>query len=131
MAANNNNKKELIMQHLGKCISHQSKWRKIHTLLFALFAAGTVICSTSASVLAALKVSEIAAILAGAATVMVSIDKSMMFRERYKHHLKTLTLLENIKVLFEVEQLSLEEASQKMKKIMEEYSSEMPLEARK
>jgi hypothetical protein len=128
MGTNEHNEKDLMLRYLTERIIHQYRWRRINMGVYSFVTILMILCSASASVTAAMGYSYAAAILAGGATVLVSIEKTMLFRERWKLHLDILTSLENLKFKFEMNQISLEDTSQKLEKIMNRYSSELPFE---
>src|SRR5439155_26967417 len=91
---------------------------------------GTIICTASATILAALKHSTDAAILAATATVFISIEKSMMFREKWRLHLTIYTRLRNLQRSVMVKAIEDQAALAKMGSILEEYSAELPIAQR-
>ena len=91
---------------------------------------GTIICTTSATILAALNRAIDAAILAATATVFISVEKSMMFREKWRLHLTIYTHLRNLQRSVTLNAIDEQTALAKMGSILEEYSAELPIAQR-
>ncbi len=91
---------------------------------------GTIISTTSATICAALNYSTQAAILAGIATVFISVEKSMMFREKWRLHLTMYTQLRNLQRSVLMKAIDDEAALTRMQSILEEYAAELPIAQR-
>src|SRR5262245_28523970 len=85
---------------------------------------------TSATICAALSRSTYAAILAAAATVFISVEKSMMFREKWRLHLTIYTRLRNLQRSVTLKAIDEQAALARMGSILEEYSAELPIAQR-
>src|SRR5438270_12581748 len=77
-------------------IVFQRKWKRLTMAAYVITTFGTIISTTSATVCAALSRSTEAAILAATATIFISVEKSMMFREKWRLHLTIYTRLRNL-----------------------------------
>jgi len=111
-------------------IIFQRRWRLIMMNTYIGTTIFIMLFSSLATVLAATGLSLYASIAAAATTVLVSIEKSLLFREKWKLHLTIQTNLENIKLLYETRQLQLKEAAMEIRDIMERYSTELPISTR-
>jgi hypothetical protein len=91
---------------------------------------GTIATSTAATLCAALKYSNTAAVLAGCATLLMSVEKSLLFREKWKLHLTTKTALEAVDLDLSTGKITDEQAADELKRIKLEYSHDLPVTPR-
>ncbi|MSM39743.1 MAG: hypothetical protein GJT30_09025 [Geobacter sp.] len=119
-----------FMNRLDSQIAFQRKWRLIMMTTYISTTIFIMLFSSSATILAAIELSHYAAIAAAATTVLVSIEKSLLFREKWKLHVTIQTNLENIKLLYDTKHIDLKEAAHEVVNIMERYSTELPISSR-
>lgn len=119
-----------VLNTLSKMIAFQRKWRITAMFLYVLTTIGTVICSAGATILGALNRGTAAAVLAAIATVFVSVEKSFLFREKWKLHLTIESRLQSIKLDIDTNQPDLKSIVGSIQKVMEEYSTELPIAPR-
>jgi len=115
---------------LNQEIAFQRKWKRLTMAAYVITTFGTIISTTSATICAALNRSTDAAILAATATVFISVEKSMMFREKWRLHLTIYTRLRNLQRLVTLKAIDQQAALEKMGSILEEYSAELPIAQR-
>jgi hypothetical protein len=115
---------------LNQEIAFQRKWKRLTMAAYVITTFGTIISTTAATICAALKRSTDAAILAATATVFISVEKSMMFREKWRLHLTIYTRLRNLQRSLTLKAIDDQTALAKMGSILEEYSSELPIAQR-
>lgn len=65
------------------------------------------------------------AILAGLAIVFLSTEKTLLFREKWKHHLRSVTALEILKLKFDSETSDIEKIKAELIKVLQAYASEL------
>jgi hypothetical protein len=111
-------------------ISFQRKWKRLTMAAYVITTFGTIISTTSATICAALSHSTDAAILAASATIFISVEKSMMFREKWRLHLTIYTRLRNLQRSVTLKAIDEQTALAKMGSILEEYSAELPIAQR-
>jgi hypothetical protein len=87
-----------ILEHLEQHIRFQRRWRNCSMSLYVVITAAVTLCSTGATIISAYNRDAAAAVLAGAATVLVGLDRSLLFREKWKLHVAILTKLDIIKL---------------------------------
>jgi hypothetical protein len=115
---------------LNQEIAFQRKWKRLTMTAYVITTFGTIISTTSATICAALNRSIDAAILAATATVFISVEKSMMFREKWRLHLTIYTRLRNLQRSVTLKAIDEQTALAKMGSILEEYSAELPIAQR-
>ena len=71
-----------------------------------------------------------ASILAAVATVLVGTEKSLLFREKWRFHLAMRTKLEVLRSAIVTQGIDAAEAGKQLGEIMENYASNLPVEAR-
>jgi hypothetical protein len=111
-------------------IIFQRKWRLIMMNTYVATTILIMLFSSSATILAATGLSIYASLSAAATTVLVSVEKSLLFREKWKLHLTIQTNLENIKLLYDTQQIKPKEAALEIRNVMERYSTELPISTR-
>jgi predicted DNA-binding protein YlxM (UPF0122 family) len=116
-----------IDEALTHNIAKQERWKNIMSNLHALTVVGSIFCSAAASVVGA-KYGFAAAILAGIASVCIGVEKTMMFSEKWKHHLTTETRLRGIQLKYKTSQMSLQDCVEDINKVLETYASHLPIE---
>jgi predicted LPLAT superfamily acyltransferase len=79
---------------------------------------------------AALDYAKSAAVLAGLGTVLVSLEKSLLFRERWRLHIRIETLLEGVDVDYRTGRISLEQATARYQSVMDDYAEQVPVRSR-
>lgn len=120
---------EIIIRNvLTENIFYQKKWHRWISQLHVLTTVGSIICSAGATVFAASGYSTTGATFAAFATVFISVEKSMMLSEKWRHHLYIETRLRNIQLKFETGQMASEECVAEISKIMEAYSDQLLIE---
>jgi len=110
---------------LNQEIAFQRKWKRLTMAAYVITTFGTIICTASATILAALKYATGAAISAATATVFISIEKSMMFREKWRLHLTIYTRLRNLQRSVTLKAIDEQTALTTMGSILQEYSAEL------
>jgi hypothetical protein len=61
---------------------------------------------------------------------MVGLEKSLLFRERWKLHIRISTALENAKLDYETGQADLKATVARLKVVRDQYAEELPLGSR-
>jgi hypothetical protein len=115
---------------LNQEIAFQRKWKRLTMSAYVITTIGTIICTASATILAALSYSTDAAILAAIATVFISVEKSMMFREKWRLHLTIYTRLRTLQRSLTLKAMDEKAALTKMDSTLEEYAAELPIAQR-
>jgi len=108
----------------------QRRWRILSLSAYVGTTVGTLICSSGATYFAAIGASPIAAILAALTTILVGLEKSLLFREKWKFHLLMYTKLNVLRAKLLLNRISSAEASDEFSAIMTLYASELPMSAR-
>jgi hypothetical protein len=120
-----------IERDLAEQLRFQRRWRILSMTAYVITTVGTLVCSTGATYFAASGYSSnLAAILAAVATILVGTEKSLLFREKWKFHLLMYTKLNVLRAKVILAGLTPEEASDEFAAIMTLYASELPMAAR-
>src|SRR5437016_13599075 len=82
---------------LDQEIDFQRRWKRLTMAAYVTTTFGTIMSTTAATILAALGQATAAAIAAAMATVFISVEKSLMFREKWRLHLTIYTRLRNLR----------------------------------
>ena len=111
-------------------ISHQVRWRRVMSVAYFTTAAAGITTSAAATVVAALGHSTEAALLAAAATVALGLEKALLFREKWTHHLNNAMRLEALKVRYVHGGLAPSDASRELAGILTTYAEQLPITPR-
>jgi hypothetical protein len=116
-----------MLLELGKAIAFQQKWRRITSFSYFIGASLSIVSAAAASVIAGLGFSSVAAIVAAAATVLTSLEKVLLFREKWSHHRSVESELEIVRLGYIAKQFDERAAFEKIVKIMQFYNAKMPM----
>jgi len=122
--------KSLVIAALDEKIAFQKKWKRVAMVSYMITTAGTILGATLATILGALDFSKAASFAAGTAMVLVSLEKSLLLREKWKFHLRILTQFESIRFGVETDFVALSDAVSRTQAIMEQYAIEVPITER-
>ena len=125
-----NSNHDTLLAALDTHIRFQEKWKTLTMLIYTCSTVGMILASTGATIFAAIKYSNTAAVLAAFATLLVSIEKSLLFREKWKLHLATKTYLENVELDLRLRRITDDQAADQLKKIGQDYAQELPVASR-
>jgi hypothetical protein len=119
-----------LVGHIDTQVAFQRRWRRRTMCCYVVTIFVTVSCSTAATIISALHSDILASVLAGAATVLISLDRSLMFREKWKLHVLILAHLEALKIALETGQVDLKAAVADLRDIMQRYAADLPFPCR-
>lgn len=119
-----------LLEELDKEIAHQNLWRKIMSITYFVISGAAIIFSGTATIFAGLQQATYAAWLAGIATVLFGLEKSMLFREKWMHHLTTVSQLTALRLSYLYGQLNQQEVSERMGQLLTEYAAGLPVSQR-
>lgn len=111
-------------------IAFQRRWRTFIMVGYVTTTVGTLFCTAATTITAALKMSEIAAILGAVSTVLVGTEKGLLFREKWKFHLQTYTDLLVLRSRVDLGQMGLKDAVERYAEILKTYGTGLPMTER-
>lgn len=114
--------------YLSDQISFQRRWQIISVSIYTLSTLATIISTSAATMYAAQNKSEIAARLAALATVLVGVEKSFLFREKWRFHATCRAKLIRILLNLKYGGISDAEAASRFEDVYEGYASQLPVE---
>lgn len=119
-----------FLDSLKRQLTFHRTWQRLAMSGYVACTVGILICTTGATLAGGMNHSELAAYLAGLSTILVGIEKSMLFREKWKLHLAIATRLAVLSVQAESEQIPSDKAFEELSGIMNAYSESLPIAAR-
>lgn len=119
--------RERITQWLDAEVRFQRRWRRLMMNAYVSTTVVTVVTSALAAILAALQYNKLAAASAAVTTVLLSIEKSLLFREKWKLHVTMVARLQSIQLGLETGQIEVPNAVERAQQIIEQYSTELPI----
>ena len=122
--------KNTVLTYLDECIRFQKKWQVLMMALYCFTTVGALLCGFTATILGALNYGVYASFFAGFGTVMITVEKSLMFREKWRLHLRINTALRNLKMDLLTDQIDIPRAIERLKETLERYVADLPFETR-
>ena len=122
--------REIIIRTLNRSILFHSKWRRIDWSIYVFTTVSALSFTIFATITAGIGESEIAAVCAGIGTLSVGLEKSLMFREKWKLHLSKEYQSSNLLLRFELEQMDTKTFLDTYQTLTESYTDELPIEGR-
>lgn len=119
-----------LLQTIDRELTTQLTWRRIMSGAYFVTSATAIICAGGATVVSGMGYAGWGAILAGMATILLGIEKAMLFREKWSHHLVTHSKLESLRLQYLHTGLSEAEAANRMGAILTEYGANLPVSDR-
>jgi len=119
-----------LATEIDRHISHQIRWRRVMSGAYFTTAAVGIVTSAAATVVAALGYSTHAALLAGGATVSFGLEKALLFREKWTHHLNNAMRLEALKVRYLHGGLDPSSTTRQLAGILTTYAERLPITQR-
>jgi len=111
-------------------LKFQRRWQLLSMTLYVAATIGTLLSTSAAGVLAAMRYDKAAAILAALSTVLIGVEKSLLFREKWRFHLTIRTKLELLQTEVVTKNLDAKAAGKRLGEIQESYALHLPVEAR-
>lgn len=122
---------ERLLQTIDGELATQLKWRRIMSGAYFVTSAVAIMSAGAATVVAGMGYAEMGAVLAGTATVLLGMEKAMLFREKWSHHLSTHARLESLRLEYLHAGLSEAETAKHMGKIVTDYGTNLPVSERR
>ena len=119
-----------LLPELDEAIAFQSRWSDIMSVSHTSMSALIVTASGAATVVAALGYATEAAILAAVATISFGMEKALMLREKWAHHLATAAQLRALRLALVYGGLDTNTAAQNMGRILQGYAVGLPIASR-
>jgi hypothetical protein len=120
---------ELVAEIEAKLV-FQVKWKRIMSAAYFTTTALGLVFSAAATVVAGVGYSLGASILAGSATALFGLEKALLFREKWTHHLNSAMQLEALKIEYQYGTLDATKTSQRLAEILTSYAARLPVTPR-
>lgn len=121
---------EDLGQELDNAIERQNRWRRIMSFGYFTSTGAAIFGSAAATVAAGLDYADWAAVLAGLTTVLYGLEKGLLLREKWAHHLRTSAQLEALRLNYVYGGLDTIKVSKVMGEIGNEYALNLPISSR-
>jgi hypothetical protein len=119
-----------LAESLKSQLEFQKKWQRLSMLAYVTSTIGVLFCSTMAILAAAKQLNELAAYLSAATTILVGLEKSMLFREKWKFHLAIATRLSVLFAEIEAGQVADAKVIGEYSSILKAYADSLPIAGR-
>ena len=120
-----------VLEYVEQHIRFQRRWRRTTMGLCTGATIAVIICSTAATIVSAFNRDLWAALLAGASTVFVGVDRTLLFGEKWKLHGVILADLEDIKCKLTSGLINAPDAATAISKAVGKYVESLPFPERK
>ena len=107
-----------------------NKWRLLTMLAYVTTTIVSIVASTVGGIVAALNApwsNHVAAALAGLTVIALAIEKSLLFREKWRLHLTVAMELEAVALKFDTNQLDEKTAVDQATEILRSYGHDLPI----
>ena len=108
----------------------QRRWQLLSMTFYVVSTVGMLVCTSAAGLAAAMHYDRAAAILAAISTVLIGLEKSLLFREKWKFHLTMRTQIEVLQTEIVTKGLDAPAAGQRLGEILQSYAVNLPVEVR-
>ena len=116
-----------FLTEIDEKLAFQTKWRRIMSISYFTSTALALISSSAATIVSAIGEAFWGSLLAAAATVLFGLEKTLLLREKWSHHLTIAAELEVIKIALTYGGLSQEEAAKRMGDVLKDYAVKLPV----
>lgn len=121
---------DVLSNHIEDQLRFHRRWRRATMVAYVFITSAVVTASTSATIISALNGDIAASICAGVATIFIGVDKSLMFKEKWRLHVAIVSRLEALKLSSEIGEISLVDAARDIAIAIERYADELPFPTR-
>jgi hypothetical protein len=115
-----------LMDQIGEQIVFQQKWKRIMSGAYFSVAAFAILLGSGATIVAAWGYSTEASLLAGGATSIYGIEKALLLREKWAHHLASEMDLRALKSELATGVVNDREAAKAFGGILKGYAAKLP-----
>jgi|SoiMethySBSTD1v2_1073268.scaffolds.fasta_scaffold00995_6 hypothetical protein len=123
---NDDNLGELVAQSLA----FQRKWQRLSMTAYTVSTVGILFCTTGGTYAAASNNSQIAAALAAVSTILIGLEKSLLFREKWKFHLAIATRLSILQTKLRFAGADTKALGDEYAAILDSYANSIPIAGR-
>jgi hypothetical protein len=125
-APTDDNLGELVAQSLA----FQRRWQRLSMVAYAVSTVGILFCTTGGTYAAARDNPQIAAALAAASTILIGLEKSLLFREKWKFHLAIATRLSILQIKLRLANADPKALTEEYSAILDNYANSIPISGR-
>lgn len=122
---------DALIAEISEQIVFQRKWKRVMSGAYFTASAAGILLGTTATIVAALDLSNLtlpwASMLAGGATVVYGLEKALLFREKWAHHLSSEMELRSLRVNLQNDVIEPKEGARKVGEIMRGYAVNLPI----
>jgi hypothetical protein len=123
-------KQKQLLQTLEDRLAQQLTWRRVMSGAYFVSSAVAIVCAGAATVVSGGGYSTVGAVLAGATTIVLGLEKAMLFREKWSHHLLTYGQLEALRLEYLHAGLTEAETAKRLGSIITQYGANLPVAPR-
>jgi hypothetical protein len=108
----------------------QRRWQRLSMTAYVLSTTGVLVCTTGGTYAAARNLNELAAGLAAVSTVLIGLEKSLLFREKWKFQLAIATRLSILLSKIHIAGADPKAIASDYTAILQEYANSIPIAGR-
>ncbi len=121
---------DTLLEEVNKQIRFHAGWRFWSMQLYVSTVVGMLGCTLGATLAGALGDGTLAAVLSGVATGLIGVEKTLLFREKWKLHLEIHTRLTTLRVRIQLGITDIKDATATLARILNEYARDLPMGSR-
>ena len=122
----NNNLDQLVAESLA----FQRKWQRLTMTAYVVSTVGVLVCTTGGTYAAARDNTQVAAVLAAVSTILIGLEKSLLFREKWKFHLGMATRLSILQTKLRLSGADAKALTDEYAAILDSYANSIPIAGR-
>jgi hypothetical protein len=115
---------------ISDSLKFQRKWQRLSMGAYVASTTGMLLCTTAGTYAAARDYAQLAALLAATAAVLIGLEKSLLFREKWKFHLAIATRLFILQTKLKLEGGDPAAIAMEYASILDNYANSIPISGR-
>lgn len=115
---------------IERMLREQNRWRRVMSGAYFATSAFAIVAAGASTVVSGIGHAAAGSALAGAATILFGIEKAMLFREKWAHHLSTSMQLDALRLELQHGAKSETEVVRELRSILTDYAVKLPIARR-
>jgi hypothetical protein len=119
-----------LLSTIDKELAFQDKWRRIMSGSYFTGTALALVAGTAATITSGMGHTVWGSVLAGTATTLIALEKTLLLREKWNYHRTTAAELEALKIAHQFGGLDERETAKQLSQLLKDYALKLPVEGR-
>lgn len=119
-----------LLSTIDRELAFQDKWRRIMSGAYFTGTALALVAGTGATITSGMGNTVWGSLLAGTATTLIALEKTLMLREKWNYHRATASELDALKISHQFGGLDEKETAKQLSQLLKDYALKLPVESR-